>query len=73
MKPVALVSSVGGVVSPSLDGGEEKIESPDVGVLQGRLKNSESLRNLDRLLGHLPEAFCHFLFCSQTLPRGPTS
>ena len=40
VKPVALVSSVssvGDVVSPSLDGGEEKIESPDVGVLQGRL------------------------------------
>ena len=54
VKPVALVSSVGGVSSPSLDSVEEKIESPDVAVLQGRLSNSESLKNLDKLLGHLP-------------------
>lgn len=35
-----------------MDGEEEKIKSPDIGVLQGRLKNSESLRKL----GHLPAA-----------------
>lgn len=48
--------SVGEALSPSLGGGEEQIESQDDGVMQGRLKNSESLGKLDKLLGHLPEA-----------------
>lgn len=35
---------------------EEGIRVTDNCVLQGRLKNSESLANLDQLLGHLPES-----------------
>lgn len=51
---MALVS-VGDAIFPSLEDGQEKFESPDVGVLQGGLKCSDSLRDLDKLLGHLPE------------------
>lgn len=55
-KPVALVASLG-VVSPSLgkESGEEPVYTPDDCVMQGRLKNSESLNDLDRLLDHLPD------------------
>lgn len=55
-KLVVLVASLG-VVSSSLgkEGGEEPVLSPDDCMMQGRLKNSESLNNLDKLLDHLPD------------------
>ncbi|XP_030283654.1 uncharacterized protein LOC115587797 [Sparus aurata] len=46
-----VVGTVGGVLGECLDG----VLEPDEGVLSGRLKNSETLKNLKGLVGHLPE------------------
>lgn len=50
MHPVLLVSSVS--ESQEVDG----VPEPDDSLLYGRLKNSETLRNLDSLLLHLTES-----------------
>lgn len=34
---------------------EDGVPEPDDSLLYGRLKNSEALSNLDKLLSHLPE------------------
>lgn len=37
------------------------VPEPDQSLLSGRLQNSESLCNLERLLAHLPESKCNEL------------
>lgn len=54
IKPVAMAASVGSVVPAVEEESDEKAgNSPDSCVMQGRLKSSETLRNLHKLLGHL--------------------
>ncbi|XP_030260635.1 uncharacterized protein LOC115573802 [Sparus aurata] len=53
VSPALVVGTVGGVLGECLDG----VLEPDEGVLSGRLKNSETLKNLKGLDGHLPEEY----------------
>lgn len=53
IRPVALVGSAG--VSTPGETRPGAMVNPDDGVMWGRLKNSESLKNLDKLLGHLTD------------------
>lgn len=53
MVSLALVTCTVGLVSGEcLD---DAVPKPDEGLLPGRLKNSEILKNLKGLFGHLPE------------------
>lgn len=54
MVSLALVTcTVGLVLGECLD---DAVLKPDEGLLSGRLKNSETLKSLKGLFGHLPEA-----------------
>lgn len=57
-RPVCLASRVSTVHAPEFVAAEVEDGLPDLdpSVLQGRLKNSETLCNLDGPLGHLPES-----------------
>ncbi len=51
-KPLSAVAAAGGPLTAEEDDG---VAAPDDGLLRGRLKNSESLKNLILLLAHLSE------------------